>query len=386
MSIPREEVFEAAEFEARRVRVRARMEERGLDTLVVHGAPNIYYLCGHHTMNLWDYQCLVLPREGAPVLVLWQFERGRFEASGVDAEVDLYPSHADPVEHTRLALERRGLLGGTIGLEARSRYLVPAVRERLVAALAPARTEDASPLVDLVRLVKSGAEVALMRRAGRVTDDAVRAGYAAIREGATDSDVAAAVAAELIRRDSLPFAVHPIVSAGYRAGMPHNTNGGRRIERGETVFIECSPALHWYNAPLMRTASLGPPSDRAKEFAALAAETVAAMLEVIRPGVAACEVAQAAAGLIAPVRERILFHEVYGYPVGIGFPPTWAEESGFAIVLGERRELTEGMVFHIPMTLRINGEFGVGLSHTVVVTAGGCERLSELPLELERLE
>ena len=385
MSIPREDVFEVSEYESRRERVRAAMDGRGIDTLVLHSAPNIYYLCGHHTMNLWDYQCLVLPRTGEPFMVLWQFERGRFSASGVAAAVELYPSHADPVARTRAAIEHRGLLRGTIGLEARSRYLVPNLYAQLVDALAPARVVKAWPLVDLVRHVKSAAEIELMRRAGRITDAAIRAGFAVIEEGVSDSAVTAAVAAELIRHDSLPFSVHPIVSAGYRAGMPHNTNRGRRIARGETVFIECSPSLHWYHAPLMRTACVGPPSTEVAELAELARETVSAMRELIRPGVPACAVAEAAAAKIAPVRERILFHEVYGYPVGIGFPPTWGEESGFALVLAERRELAPGMVFHVPMTLRINGKLGVGFSHTVVVTAGGNEVLSELPLALERV-
>jgi len=385
MSILREEVFERAEFEARRERVRAAMGERGIDTLVLHSAPNIYYLCGHHSLNLWDYQCLVLPAQGEPFMVLWQFERGRFEASAVGAGLELYDTHADPIEATLAALAKHGLARGTVAIEAQTRYLVPKLHDSLRDALAPARVVDGSRLVDLVRNVKSSAEIALLREAARVTDRAVEAGFAAVAEGASDCEVAAEVAATLIRHGSLGFSVYPIVSAGYRAGMPHNSNGGHRIARGETVFIECSPSHHWYHAPLMRTAVVGEPPDTVERFAALAREAVEAMLARIRPGAVASEVARAAQAVIAPVRDQILFHEVYGYPVGIGFPPTWGEESGFALLTTNHRPLCAGMVFHIPMTLRLNGRLGVGLSHTVVVTSQGCEALSELPLELRRV-
>ena len=386
MNIPREDVFDLQEFESRRENVRRQMALQGIDTLILHSAPNILYLSGHHTLNIWDYQCFVIPAEKPPFMVLWQFERGRFEASAVQTELELYPTHADPIEETCNALRTRGLDQGTIALEAQSRYLVPKMHDSLRDALHGARTVNGSGIVDNVRNIKSASEIEVMRLAAGITDRAVTAGYSCIRDGISDSEIAAQVAAELIRGDSLGFSVYPIVSAGYRAGMPHNSNNGHIISNGETIFIECSPSLHWYHAPLMRTAALGTVSQEAEQFATLAAETVEAMLEVVRPGEMASDIARVAEAKIAPIRDRILFHEVYGYPVGIGFPPTWGEESGFAIVVNNHRPLAAGMVFHIPMTLRINGVMGVGLSQTFVVTDNGCETLSELPLELHRIE
>ena len=386
MNIPREDVFDLQEFESRRENVQRQMALQGIDTLILHSAPNILYLSGHHTLNIWDYQCFVIPADKPPFMVLWQFERGRFEASAVQTELELYPTHADPIEETCNALRRRGLDQGTIALEAQSRYLVPKMHDSLRDALHGARTVNGSGIVDNVRNIKSAREIELMRLAAGITDRAVTAGYSCIRDGISDSEIAAQVAAELIRGDSLGFSVYPIVSAGYRAGMPHNSNNGHIISNGETIFIECSPSLHWYHAPLMRTAAFGTVSQDAEQFATLAAETVEAMLEVIRPGETASDIARVAEAKIAPIRDRILFHEVYGYPVGIGFPPTWGEESGFAIVVNNHRPLAAGMAFHIPMTLRINGVMGVGLSQTFVVTDNGCETLSELPLELHRIE
>ena len=385
MTIPREQIFTDQEFDQRRREVRGQMERHGIDVLVLHSAPNIYYLSGHHTLNLWDYQCLVMPIDAPPFMVLWQFERGRFEASAVSTELDLYETHADPIKATVDALRARGLHECTIGIEYQTRYLVPRLHDVLKDALSPSTVVNGSGLVDGVRNIKSPAELAIMRQAAGITDEAVVAGFSVIREGVSDSQIAAEVAAHLIRSDSLGFSVYPIVSAGYRAGMPHNSNNGHIIASGETVFIECSPSLHWYHAPLMRTAVLGEVSREVAEFEQVEQATVAAMLDAVRPGVLASDVAAIAEKQIAPVRDRILFHEVYGYPVGIGFPPTWGEESGFAIVINNHRPLAAGMVFHIPMTLRINGQLGVGLSQTFIVTDEGAEVFSTLPLALTRI-
>ena len=385
MTIPREEVFSVQEFEQRRSNVRNQMALQGIDTLVLHSASNILYLSGHHTLNLWDYQCLVVPVDGSPFMVLWQFERGRFEATAVSTEVELYDTHADPIEATCQAIRNRGLHEGVIAIESQTRYLVPKMHDALKDALGADNVVNGSGIVDNVRNIKSEAELEVMRAAAVITDQAIMTGFSGIRSGVSDSRIAAMVADELIRADSLGFSVYPIVSAGYRAGMPHNSNNGHIISPGETVFIECSPSLHWYHAPLMRTAVLGDVPKEVAEFEALEQETVAAMLETVRPGVLASEVASVAAAKIAPIRDRILFHEVYGYPVGIGFPPTWGEESGFAIVVNNHRPLAAGMVFHIPMTLRINGRMGVGLSQTFVVTDDGAEVLSALPVELVRI-
>ena len=61
MAIPRETVFPTDEFDTRLHNTRKVMESRQIDVLILHSAPNIYYLCGHQSLNLWDCQCLIAP-------------------------------------------------------------------------------------------------------------------------------------------------------------------------------------------------------------------------------------------------------------------------------------------------------------------------------------
>jgi len=385
IAVRREESFDAAEFEARRARVRALMAERGLDTLLLHSPSNIYYLSGHYTLNLWDYQCLIMPAEGRPVLVLWHFEEGRFAATAVDTDAEFFGGGTVPATATRDALQRRALLKGRIGFEKDSAFLPVSMFEKLVAAIAPAAAVDGGQVVDLARIIKSPAELAFIRRAGLATDRAMRAGYAAIAEGVPDTEIAAAVIAELVRAGTQNFAIYPMIAVGARSGVPHHSHDGVGVERGKPVFLEFSPSIRWYQAPLMRAAVVGKASDLANRIADVGAAALDAMCARMKPGVAAADVAEAGRAVVDRIKDIIHFHYYFAYSVGIAFPPTWLESEAFGIKLDNHRPLEEGMVFHFPMTLRIKGEFGIGQSQTVIVTRDGCEVLSTLPLGLQQV-
>ena len=385
MDVRRENAFDEPEFATRRAKVRALMAARGLDTLVLHSAANIYYLCGHHSLNLWDYQCLVVPMDGRPFMLLWHFEEGRFAATAVDTDLELFGSGADPIAETHDALERHGLLRGVIGLEKECNFLTPGQFERLCLAVEPARVADGSGLVEQVRLVKSPAELDLIRQAARGTDSAMRAGYAQIREGVRDTEIAAAIMADLVRSDTQGLAIYPMVAAGYRSGIPHHSHDGLTIARGDIIFLECSPAIQWYHGPLMRAAVLGDVPDFVTTVADTGTAALQAMCETMKAGVPASEVAAAGKAEVDKIRDRIHFHDHFAYSVGIGFPPTWLEGK-FGILMNNHEPLEAGMVFHFPMTLRVKGEFGVGQSQTAIVGETGAEVLSELPLGLHRVD
>ena len=384
ISVRRETTFSAEEFQGRRKRVAALMEARGVDTLVLHSPANIYYLSGHYTLNIWDYQCLVVPRSGRPIMLIWHFEEGRFAATAVDTDLVMFGGGADPVAETRKVLADHGLLDGTVGFEKDSTFLPANLYERLAAAIAPGRAVDGSGIVDSVRIIKSPAELEYVRQAGRATDAAMHAGFAAIREGVADTEVAAAIVAELVRQGTQNFAIYPMVAAGARSGVPHHSHDGVLVEPGQPVFLEFSPSIRWYQAPLMRAAVVGEASDLMRRVADTGAEALDAMCAAMRPGVPASDVAEAGRAVVDRINDTIHFHYYFAYSVGIAFPPTWLESAEFGILLNNPKPLQTGMVFHFPMTLRVKGEFGIGQSQTVIVTETGAEVLSGIPLGLNR--
>jgi Xaa-Pro dipeptidase len=387
MAIPHEPVFEPAEYARRLATVRAGMAQHELDALLVFGPHNVFYLCGMDSENLFDFQCLIVPATGEPVLVILDFEEARAANSVGAGRVVSYHAFDDPVEAVVAQVRAMGLAGGRLGLERRS-GVTPAVFAQFVTELerSGATVSDPFGIVEDVRLVKSDPEIALMRRSAALTDAAVEVAFAALRPGVRDAEIAAAIMDSFYRGGSDTVCWGPIVASGYRSGSAHATFNGRRIEAGETVFLELTAEVRRYTAPLMRTAILGRPSAEQERVAEAGAAAVETILATARPGVAAADVAHAAGAVLAPVLESVVFHHNFGYPVGIGYPGTWIETLGFFLRVDNPRPLAAGMVFHLPMSLRRFGEWGINQSHTMLVTETGAEALTNTPARLRVLD
>lgn len=131
--------------------------------------------------------------------------------------------------------------------------------------------------------------------------------------------------------------------------------------------------------------AIGKPSALVEKRAKVINESLDLLLHAVKPGRAAHDVArEIGAGMneISPVPSS---SRMYGYSIGLGFPPTWGEELYF-IREGIELELKPGMTFHSPLTVDKPGTPGVGFSETWVVTETGCEILTMHDRELTVVE
>ena len=106
------------------------------------------------------------------------------------------------------------------------------------------------------------------------------------------------------------------------------------------------------------------------------------MIDAMRPGARACDVAEEGRKVLAPILDRVAFHHVYGYSLGISYPPTWIENGFFFLMPHNKAMLEPGMVFHLPLTLRLLGRFGAGFSEAVEITATGARAFSVIERSL----
>ena len=372
VSIPHEPAFPRTEFERRVVAAQTSLAARGLDGILLFGPHNVFYLSGMDSENLFDFQCLIVGRDGEPTLAILDFEEARAANSlGYGTPVS-YHAFDDPVAFVADQLRARGIERGRLGLEQRAPFtLTPALLTRFREALPNATFEDPFGIVEDLRLVKSDAEVGYQRRAAGLTDAAVEAAYGVLRPGIRDAEVAAVIMDTLYRGGSDTVCWGPIVASGFLSGSAHSSFNGRQIQAGETIFLEITGEVKRYTAPLMRTAILGQPTAEIARVAEAGARAVQAILETARAGVPAADVARAAGRVVEPILDDIVFHHNFGYPVGIGYPGTWIETLGFFIRIDNPRPLKPGMVFHLPMSFRKFGEFGANQSHTIRISEDG---------------
>ena len=373
-------VFPAAELEGRLSRVREAMRARGLDGLLVTVPENIYYLTGLDHWGFFACHLLVVPAEGEMILCARDMEGVTFRNQVANAQ---FHGHADDeplaVPVTR-ALSVLGLTGARLGIEKRSLFLTLAHAEAIFAAVPGAAWEDASGLIDDIRLVKSPLEQAYTRRAAEAADAGTMAAVAAIGDGASDCDVAAECLAAMTRAGSEYPGFGPFIRPTSRLGEEHTTWRGHRFRAGEAVLLEIGAAYRKYQAPMGRLVHVGHAPPAAEAAAELAAQGMAAILGALRPGATAGEVYAAWARAAAEGGLADYHRHHCGYLVGIGFPPSWTGGSMVtSLAPGSGRVLAEGMVVHAQSWFTETGrgpEFSHLLSNTVLLTGEGAEVLT----------
>jgi ectoine hydrolase len=380
--------FSPEEYRRRLEETRQQMAERDLDALVVSDPRNIRYLSGFHTYGYWDPIALIVLPEGEPIHFTLDFERRNVEVRAWTSRWEGYTQWDDPTENLRNLLRRLGCAASRVGVEKQAWFFTIAFYEALTAGLPDARFIDSSGLVDRIRFIKSPQELIYIRRAAQATVRATQAAIEACGEGRSENDVAAAVYRALIEAGSEPPAIPPLINAGFRSSLPHVVWGGKRLDRGDLVFIELSGSCEGYHAPLCRVVAIGDCGDEQKRIAATCLEAVEVALGQVRPNVPMGEVDRAARDVFRRAGLDEHFRTPIGYPVGLGFPIFWGEQPANPMMLeGEQARLEPGMVFHMIPSIQHYGlaEQGGGhitISSTIAVSDDGYEVLTDFPRQL----
>lgn len=388
--IAKELAFPEAEYRARLERVRQRMREQELDVLLVSSTANICYLTGYETAMPSGHAMAIVPLTGDLTLQVSNWDAPTAFATAAVRDIDVLDWHRlDKEAALAGALRDRGLHDKRIGLEAgkASTYAIGAIDartyQRLSQLLPEAVLVDATRLVLDVRLVKSAAEIEAIRTAGQISIEGIRSAFAIAEPGRTDNELVASAYHVMISAGSELMAIDPQIMTGARSGLgPHAMYRRVPLRHGDAVYLECSANCRRYSAPIMRTASLGRPADDVRRLADAAIETLEILLDTIREGRTAHEVAVAARKGLGPVEDIAYFHGSFSYSVGLGFPP-YQSDAPMYITEGNEQELIAGMTLHLPLYIFAPGRCGVGFSETVAVRRDGCEVLtSGMPREL----
>lgn len=373
--------FPVEEYTRRLRETRRRMAARGIECLLVHTFPSICYLTGFESIAPHKYFLLAVPLEGELVLLCQAFESHNARLGACISDIVTHDLNADYIAATRDLIASRGWTGRRLGLEFHSPGLRVSDYRRLTESLPGCCWVDGSGLLEEVKTVKSELELGHLRLAAQWSSLGMQAATAAVAEGATDNDVAVAAYQALVAAGSEYMCYAPIVTSGRRSGIPHSTHQRVPLQRGDPVLIELGACCRRYSAPIMRTASVGVPGDQVRRLAEVAAESVSTVIENMRPGAVAGDIARKAKARLQGIRESILWHGYYGYSVGIGFPPEWND--GPALIReGSELVLEAGMVFHCSTSFREIGQYGVAVSETVAVTASRSEVLTNFPRAL----
>jgi Xaa-Pro dipeptidase len=373
--------FPQEEYDRRLAAVQEEMGLRNIDVLLLFAPTNLFYLAAYHTIGITNYQCLLVPQNGTPVLVVRLLEKPVAEASSWLDEVFAYEDHEDPAGAVKRALEETGWISQRLAAEQTSPFLSAKQYMHLQDIVGKVFV-DGSGMVEAVRVIKSPLELECYRSAAKCTETGLTALLEAIAEGKTENQVIAECYKGMVAAGSEFFSSSPILNSGEKSGIAHTTFKRRVLKRGDAMIIEIGGVWHRYSAPLMRTAVVGEVSDEIRRMYDACVEALEATMAAIKPGVRSEEVQAACQAVIDKRGYEPNFRKRVGYSVGVGFAPGWGEGHIMDIKHHDKRELKPGMVFHVVPALRKDWEFGVGVSETVAITDSGIEVLTNFSRDL----
>jgi Xaa-Pro aminopeptidase len=359
-------------YEQRMTRVRARMDELGVDVVLLSVGADLPYLTGYEAMPLERLTMLVLPRDGDATLVVPRLEAPRVEARPEVFAIRPWEETDDPVE--LVASLAGSAATAAVGDRTWARFLVD-----LLPRMPSTTFLKASDVVAPLRAVKDDAEVAALRQAGAAADRVatqLQAGEIPL-VGRTEAEVSIDIGRRLVAEghQRVNFA---IVAAGENAASPHHEPGDRVIRAGEVVLCDFGGTYDHYCSDITRcvwTAGEEPPSEFRDLYRVLQ-DAQAAAVDAAVVGTPCEDVDGVARRLITDGGYGPQFIHRTGHGIGL------EEHEDPYLVGGNCEALAPGHAFSVEPGIYVAGRWGARIEDIVVATDAGPEALNSVSHDL----
>lgn len=354
---------------ARQAALRKRLEEQGLDALLVTHAPNIRYLTGF----TGSAGLLLVTAQRTELVTDFRYAGQAPEETRGTAEVLVEARNL--WERLRKLLESRPRL--RFGFERD--HLTVRDAERL-SGLPGAEPVPSSDLVEGLRVVKDAGEVAAITAAAELAQAALAEVLPTIAVGQAERDIAARLEAALRRHGSEWHPFETIVASGPRSALPHARATERPVQRGEWLLLDFGAQLDGYCADVTRTVVVGAAADlRQREVYAVVREAQRVAREGLRPGMPGREADALARDVIAAAG----FGAAFGHSLGHGLGLEVHEAPRLAATAEE--PVPAGAVVTVEPGIYLEGWGGVRLEDDIHLTPDGPRCLTDGRTELLNL-
>ncbi len=376
--------FDRSEYSDRLARLLDKMREEKLDAMLLFAQESMYWLTGYDTFGYCFFQTLIVTSDGKLTLLTRSADLRQAQQTSVIENITVWVDrvNADPTLDLKNLLNDMDLLGARIGVEYDTHGMTGRVAQLLDNQLASfGKIIDASYLISALRLTKSPAELAYVRRAAELADDALDAALPLIKAGGSEADILAAMQGAVFAGGGDYPANEFIIGSGPDALLCRYKAGRRRLDANDQLTLEWAGVSAHYHAAMMRTVVIGEVAPRHRELYRACLETIKAIEEVLRPGKTFGDVFDTHARILDErglTRHRL---NACGYSLGARFSPSWMEHQMFH--LGNPQEILPDMSLFVHMII-MDSETGTAmtLGHTYLTTDDAPQPLSRHGLDL----
>ncbi|BBW95636.1 M24 family metallopeptidase [Geobacillus icigianus] len=345
-------------------KLRKLLQEHGIDGLLVTNGYNRRYLTGFTgTAGVALVSC-----DGAVLITDFRYvEQATKQADGFEVV-----EHSGPIvkeiahQVKRLGINRLGFEQENVTYAAHQTY-----QEAIGAELVPT-----SSLVEKLRLIKSEAEIKIVKEAAAIADAAFAHILSFIRPGVTEIEVANELEFFMRKQGASSSSFDTIVASGYRSALPHGVASEKTIERGELVTLDFGAYYKGYCSDLTRTVAVG-------DISAELRTIYEVVLEAQRRGMAGLKAGITGKEADALTRDYIRekgYGDYFGHSTGHGIGLEIHE--GPTLSFRSDAVLEPGMIVTVEPGIYIPGLGGVRIEDDTVITADGNEALTHSPKEL----
>jgi Xaa-Pro aminopeptidase len=345
--------------------LRATLQEQELDAFLVSDSKNRVYLSGFtgssgallvttdQAFLITDFRYFEQAERQAPTWTLWKQTASLFEA--IRALVE------------EIAPSRLGFEADVVTVSDWNRFRKEG----------PGETEwiETSGLLPRMRAIKSPEEVALIRAAQRITDEAATHLPRLIQPGRTEKQVAWDLHLLLHDLGADGPAFDSVVASGPNAALPHYRPGDRVIEAGEIVLVDFGARVGGYHSDMTRTYFTGEPGEEYTRIFNIVLDALHQAEASIQPGLGA-----KAADAVA--RDLIQGHghgEHFGHGLGHGVGLDIHELPSLSFRVSEEEQLQAGNVITIEPGIYLPGWGGVRIEDLALVTEDGIDIFTTTP-------
>lgn len=345
-----------------------RLEQYGLDAMLLTNEANRYYASGFHSSGT-DGVALVT-RKGN-----YYFTDSRYtEAAGRVIK----NAHLEEVGRGRgygmligeiiekESLRRIGFEDAYMTVQDYERY-----RKVLKCELVPA-----SDLMWELRIVKDEEEIEALVAAQRIAERALEDILKEIRPGVTEKEIAARLQYLMLHYGASDMSFDPIVVSGPNGSLPHGVPSEKEIQAGEFVTMDFGCIYRGYCSDMTRTVAVGFVTEEMRTVYETVLKAQLAGIDAACAGATGKEVDGAARSVIDEAGYGAYFGHSFGHGVGVEI-----HESPNASPMNEK-PMPAGAVISAEPGIYLPGKLGVRIEDVIVLTEDGCRNITKAPKEL----
>jgi Xaa-Pro dipeptidase len=368
----------AAERAERAARAQMLMAGIGADAIIVGAGPSLRYFAGVGWNASERLVAMILPRQGAPIMICPRFEEGSLRAAlAIEAELRLWEEHENPYALAAAVLSEFG--AKTLAIDPALPFFV---FNGLGKAAPTVALVDGAPVIDGCRMIKSPAELALMSQAKAMTLEVHRRAARILAPGITTTQVRRFIDQAhraLGADDGSSFCA---VQFGTASAYPHGLPGEQSLKAGEIVLIDTGCRVQGYNSDITRTYVFGEPTAEQRRVWEVEKAAQAAAFAAVKPGVP-CETIDAVARQVLQAAGFGPDYELPGLPHRTGHGIGLSIHEAPYLVRGDKTPLQPGMCFSNEPMIVMPDAFGVRLEDHFYVTAEGAAWFTQPQPSLE---